>query len=84
MFMFFHIPVKLILRQVHTWSLILTPFDINISLPSKVHSILQSAIVTGLLAFLVPPLIPNNYLIIQVIIHDLKFKSEKWQEINSL
>jgi len=27
MFNYFQIPVKLILRQVHTWSLISTPFD---------------------------------------------------------
>jgi len=35
-FGFFRIPVKLILRQVHTWSLILTPFDIKIAFQRKV------------------------------------------------
>jgi len=42
MFCFFHIPVKLILRQVHTWSDIHTPFDIKIVFRSKVYSILHS------------------------------------------
>jgi len=41
MFNFFQIPVKLITRQVHTWSLIPIPFDIKMAFQRKVYLILQ-------------------------------------------
>jgi len=36
-------PFKLILRQVSTWSFIPTPFNVSITVPHKVYTILQLA-----------------------------------------
>jgi len=47
MIFYYHIPVKLILSHVHSWSLIPTPFDIKIALQRKVYLILQPARATG-------------------------------------
>jgi len=41
---FFHIPVKLISRQVHIWSLVQMPFDIEIALQRQIYLILNQLV----------------------------------------